>query len=121
MQLCDAPSASPASIDGLIYAAREERLFPGECDLDLVGILDHLPRPIVIGMEIPTEKLSFTAGPEARARSPAKPRFDCSRTRATAELADIVPTRADPEPRGPGAQSWIRKLRSCSLRLGVDF
>lgn len=68
MQLCDAPSASPASIDGLIYATREERLFPGEGELDLIGILNSLPRPIVIGMEIPTETLSFTTAPEERAQ-----------------------------------------------------
>ena len=68
MQLCDAPLARPVSIDGLIYAAREERLFPGEGELDLVGILDNLPRSIVIGIEIPSETLSFTSGPEARAR-----------------------------------------------------
>jgi hypothetical protein len=68
VQLCDAPSASPASIDGLIYAAREERLFPGKGELDLTGILNCLPDPIVIGMEIPTETLSFTTAPEERAR-----------------------------------------------------
>ena len=68
VQLCDAPSASPASIDGLIYAAREERRFPGEGELDLTGILSCLPHPIVIGIEIPSETLSFTTGPEERAR-----------------------------------------------------
>ena len=68
VQLCDAPLAPPGSIDGLINAAREERLFPGDGELDLVGILDNLPRSIVIGIEIPSETLSFTSGPEARAR-----------------------------------------------------
>lgn len=68
VQLCDAPAAAPVSIDGQIYAAREERLFPGEGELDLIGILDKLPRLIVIGIEIPSETLSFTSGPEARAR-----------------------------------------------------
>jgi len=67
VQLCDAPAAPPVSIDGLIYAAREERLFPGEGDLDLVGILSNLPQPIVIGIEIPSETLSFTSAPAARA------------------------------------------------------
>ena len=67
VQLCDAPSAPPVSIDGLIYAAREERLFPGEGALDLVGILNNLPQPIVIGIEIPSETLSFTSEPAARA------------------------------------------------------
>jgi sugar phosphate isomerase/epimerase len=68
IQLCDAPAAAPSTQDGLIYAAREERLFPGQGQLDLVGILNHLPFPIVMGIEIPAETLSFTAGPEERAR-----------------------------------------------------
>lgn len=68
IQLCDAPAAAPATEDGLIYAAREERLFPGEGELDLLGILNNLPCPIVMGIEIPAETLSFTAGPEERAR-----------------------------------------------------
>ena len=69
IQLCDAPAAAPSTQDGLIYAAREERLFPGQGQLDLLGILNHLPYPIVMGIEIPAETLSFTAGPEERARS----------------------------------------------------
>lgn len=68
VQLCDAPQASPATLDGLIYAAREERLFPGEGELDLMGVLRRLPGSVVMGMEIPTETLSFTATPEERAR-----------------------------------------------------
>jgi sugar phosphate isomerase/epimerase len=69
IQLCDAPAVAPSTQDGLIYAAREERLFPGQGQLDLLGILNHLPNPIVMGIEIPAETLSFTAGPEERARS----------------------------------------------------
>jgi hypothetical protein len=52
----------------LIYAAREERLFPGEGELDLTGILDCLPHSIVIDFGIPTKTLSFTTAPEERAR-----------------------------------------------------
>ena len=68
VQLCDAPAATPATLDGLIYAAREERLFPGEGELDILGILNRLPASIVMGIEIPSETLSFTASPEDRAR-----------------------------------------------------
>jgi sugar phosphate isomerase/epimerase len=69
IQLCDAPATAPSSQHALIYAAREERLFPGQGELDLLGILNHLPQPIVMGIEIPAETLSFTAAPEERARS----------------------------------------------------
>jgi sugar phosphate isomerase/epimerase len=68
IQLCDAPKAKPADLHGLLYAAREERLFPGEGELDLVGVLSRLPSDIPIGIEIPTETLSFTEPPEERAR-----------------------------------------------------
>lgn len=68
VQLCDAPAQAPSSLDGLIYAAREERLFPGYGELDLIGVLQELPRSVVLGIEIPAETLSFTDSPEKRAR-----------------------------------------------------
>lgn len=67
IQLCDAPAQAPATVDGLIYAAREERLLPGEGELDLMGIMRHLPYPVVVGIEMPAETLSFTASPGERA------------------------------------------------------
>lgn len=67
IQLCDAPAKAPTTVDGLIYAAREERLLPGEGELDLMGVMRHLPYPVVIGIEMPAETLSFTAPPEERA------------------------------------------------------
>jgi len=67
IQLCDAPAKAPASVSGLIYAAREERLLPGDGELDLMGIMEHLPYPVVVGIEMPAETLSFTAPPEERA------------------------------------------------------
>jgi sugar phosphate isomerase/epimerase len=68
MQLCDAPLQGPPTLQGLLYAAREERLFPGEGELDLSSVLRRLPEDIPIAIEIPTETLSFTAPPEERAR-----------------------------------------------------
>jgi len=67
IQLCDAPAKAPETMDGLIYAAREERLLPGDGELDLMGIMEHLPFPVVVGIEMPAETLSFTAPPEERA------------------------------------------------------
>jgi sugar phosphate isomerase/epimerase len=68
MQLCDAPRQRPPTLEGLLYAAREERLFPGEGELELVEVLRRLPKDIPIAIEIPTETLAFTAPPEERAR-----------------------------------------------------
>ena len=68
IQLCDAPSKKPSDLHGLLYAAREERLFPGEGELDLQGVLAHLPKNLPVALEIPTETLSFTESPEERAR-----------------------------------------------------
>ena len=68
IQLCDAPRRKPSDLHGLLYAAREERLFPGEGELDLLGVLRHLPRNLPVALEIPTETLSFTESPEDRAR-----------------------------------------------------
>jgi len=67
IQLCDAPAQAPKTLDGLLYAAREERLLPGEGELDLMGIMNHLPYPVVVGIEMPAETLSFTASPGERA------------------------------------------------------
>jgi sugar phosphate isomerase/epimerase len=68
IQLCDAPRQRPANLHGLLYAAREERLFPGEGELDLPGLLSRLPPGLPVALEIPTETLSFTEAPEDRAR-----------------------------------------------------
>ena len=37
--VCDAPGEIPATTAGLIHTARFERLFPGEGDIDMLGIL----------------------------------------------------------------------------------
>lgn len=41
--LCDAPADIPATKDGLIKTAREERLYPGEGGIDIAAILNRLP------------------------------------------------------------------------------
>jgi sugar phosphate isomerase/epimerase len=67
-QLCDAPAAAPESVEGLIYAARNERLFLGEGDLDLRGILRALPDDIPYSLEIPRASLARRLGLEEVAR-----------------------------------------------------
>jgi sugar phosphate isomerase/epimerase len=54
-QLCDGPAAAPATVDGLIHAARCERGLPGEGGLDLAAILARLPGDLPIGVETPSD------------------------------------------------------------------
>jgi sugar phosphate isomerase/epimerase len=67
-QLCDGPAERPATTEGLIYAARQERIFPGEGGLDLVGLTKEMPAGITISIEVPTAELAKTADAETRAR-----------------------------------------------------
>ena len=66
-QVCDAPAQAPTTTEGLIHAARNERLFLGDGGLDVRGILDALPPDIPYSLEIPMTTLSRTLGPELRA------------------------------------------------------
>lgn len=66
-QVCDAPAQAPATTEGLIHAARNERLFLGDGGLDVRGILQALPPGIPYSLEIPMTTLSRTLGPELRA------------------------------------------------------
>lgn len=67
-QICDAPSAPPATDEGLIYAARNDRLFLGEGGLDVRGILAALPENIPYSIEIPRTHLKQRIGAEQLAR-----------------------------------------------------
>jgi sugar phosphate isomerase/epimerase len=67
-QMCDAPAERPSTTEELIHAAREERMFPGEGGIDLVGLAKEMPPDITISIEVPTAELAKTLDPEARAR-----------------------------------------------------
>lgn len=67
-QLADAPARAPKDLHGLLYAAREERLFPGEGELDIKGVIARLPADLPLAIEIPTETLGFTTTHQERAR-----------------------------------------------------
>jgi sugar phosphate isomerase/epimerase len=66
-QVCDAPAQAPDTVEGLIHAARNERLFLGDGGLDVRGILNALPPDIPYSLEIPMTTLARTLGPELRA------------------------------------------------------
>ncbi|WP_375776010.1 sugar phosphate isomerase/epimerase family protein [Bradyrhizobium sp. ma5] len=67
-QMCDGPAERPSTTEELIHAAREERMFPGEGGIDLVGLTKAMPPDITISIEIPTAELAKTMNAEARAR-----------------------------------------------------
>jgi sugar phosphate isomerase/epimerase len=67
-QVCDAPSEPPPTLDGLIFAARNDRMFLGTGGLDLQGILGALPAGIPYSLEIPTAALAKRVGLEECAR-----------------------------------------------------
>jgi len=67
-QVCDAPAESPATVDGLIHAARQERMFLGDGGLNIRGILNALPSDIPYSLEIPNTSLAARVGLEECAR-----------------------------------------------------
>ncbi len=66
-QICDAPAERPATIDAMIHAAREERMFPGEGGIDLVSLARAIPADITISIEVPTATLAKTVDAQTRA------------------------------------------------------
>lgn len=52
-QLCDAPSIANPTSEQLIFTARQERLYPGEGDIDFKAFLGALPTDIVLSLEVP--------------------------------------------------------------------
>jgi sugar phosphate isomerase/epimerase len=67
IQISDAPAEGPHTAEGLIFAAREERLDPGEGGLDLAGVLRELPLDIVVAVEIPNTRMATLMSDEDRA------------------------------------------------------
>lgn len=56
LQFCDAPAKRPSDMHEIIRQARSERLFPGEGELDLPGLLRALPADLPISVEVPCAK-----------------------------------------------------------------
>jgi sugar phosphate isomerase/epimerase len=68
LQFCDVPQAVPPTMEAILAEARAERRFPGEGDLDLLGLLRAVPRDIPLSVEVPTVTLARTVGAVERAR-----------------------------------------------------
>ncbi len=61
-QICDGPRAAPTTIEGLIHAARCERLLPGEGGFDLVTLFRALPAGIPVCIETPSDTRAALLG-----------------------------------------------------------
>jgi sugar phosphate isomerase/epimerase len=68
LQFCDVPAALPPTMEAIVAEARTERRFPGDGELDLVGLLRAVPRDIPLSIEAPTHALARTVGATERAR-----------------------------------------------------
>jgi len=68
VHVADAPAERPATTEGLIHAARCERLPPGEGAIDIAGILGRMPRGIPVALEVPMQALTREIGAEGVAR-----------------------------------------------------
>ncbi|VTU36441.1 Xylose isomerase-like TIM barrel [Variovorax sp. PBS-H4] len=67
-QICDGPVPGPDTTEGLIHAARCERMLPGEGDLPLRALFDALPRGTPVSIEVPSESRAPAMGYENWAR-----------------------------------------------------
>ena len=68
VQVCDASGPRPTDFATMIHQARNERAFPGEGNLDLVGMLSALPTGLPLSLEAPVQSLAGTLTPVERAR-----------------------------------------------------
>lgn len=57
-QICDAPEQIPTTKDELNFAARHERLIPGEGAIDLRALFAALPDDLLVSVEVPNDKQS---------------------------------------------------------------
>jgi sugar phosphate isomerase/epimerase len=67
VQLCDAPAATPATIEGIVHTARSGRSLPGFGGLPLRALLDRLPTG-PYSLEVPNDVLRRELGTAGLAR-----------------------------------------------------
>lgn len=91
-QVCDAPAEPPKTLEGLIFAARNDRMFPGVGGLDLRGILGALPAAIPYSLEIPNSALAKRVGLEEFARLALESAKDFFAANASRPLAAAAPS-----------------------------
>ena len=64
-QMCDATAGLNFSTEALIYTARQERLLPGEGNIDLKGLFATLPQDVPVSVEIVNLARSQSMGDKA--------------------------------------------------------
>ncbi|PXW97408.1 sugar phosphate isomerase/epimerase [Sphaerotilus hippei] len=69
VQVCDGAVPGPATVEGMIFDARCERLLPGEGAIALQALLARLPAGLPVSIEIPNEARARAMGHEAWAAS----------------------------------------------------
>jgi len=67
-QVCDGSVPPPATTEGLIHAARCERLLPGEGGIDLRALFAALPPDLPVSIEIPSDTRAPALGYEVWAQ-----------------------------------------------------
>lgn len=67
-QLCDAPAQAPATVEGLIHAARNDRKLLGEGGLAVRDIVEAMPATTRYSLEIPNLTLEGVIGAEEFSR-----------------------------------------------------
>lgn len=66
VQVCDAVGPRPVDLETMIHQARNERAFPGDGNLDLVGMLSALPVGVALSLEAPVRSLAKRLSPLQR-------------------------------------------------------
>jgi sugar phosphate isomerase/epimerase len=64
-QICDGAVPGPATLEGMIFDARNERLLPGEGGTALKALFDALPPTLPISIEVPSVSRAAAMGDAA--------------------------------------------------------
>ena len=78
LQLCDAPAERPSDMQEIIRQARSDRLFPGEGELELKGLLRALPAGLPISLEVPVAQRMAPLERARRALAATKKLLECA-------------------------------------------
>lgn len=62
--ICDAPVDGAYGTADLLHTAREERLPPGEGQIDLARLIENLPSDLTLGVEVPMTEATRNLGEE---------------------------------------------------------
>ena len=101
VQVCDAVGPRPADFETMIYQARNERAYPGEGDLDLVGMLSVLPVGVALSLEAPVKSLAQRLSPLQRAQRASQSMASLSA--AVAARREAIRSAVGPRSATPGA------------------